>query len=85
MPRYISLLVVALVLKPTAAAADCAVQRDIDFPGNDLQSFHGTNADACCSKCQQTSGCAAYTYRWAPCVCVLLIGQCINSIRVLHF
>jgi hypothetical protein len=42
--------------------AGCMLKQDTDFSGNDLLRVPNLDANACCTRCQQTSGCGAFTY-----------------------
>ncbi|KAJ0392760.1 hypothetical protein P43SY_007285 [Pythium insidiosum] len=39
-----------------------ALQKDVDFPGEDMANAPGLRAEDCCAKCRKTDGCAAFSW-----------------------
>ncbi|KAF0711710.1 Aste57867_5126 [Aphanomyces stellatus] len=67
-----------LILSATAAAVlthaqTCSTTNDFDYFGNDLSSTNQDDPAQCCTDCQATSGCKAYT--WVDGTCYLKSSQ----------
>jgi hypothetical protein len=43
-------------------APSCAMERSVEFVGNDIGNASGTNAYGCCSICMKTVGCRAFSW-----------------------
>jgi hypothetical protein len=44
------------------APRTCALQQNTDIAGNDIKSVHDVSLDGCCTLCQQTATCGAFTF-----------------------
>ncbi|KAF0719069.1 Aste57867_1299 [Aphanomyces stellatus] len=62
-------VMVMVIFVTTALAQTCSIQRDIDFPGNDVSTTNQDDPSNCCADCQNTPGCKAYN--WDSGVCYL--------------
>ncbi|RLN20374.1 hypothetical protein BBJ28_00002516 [Nothophytophthora sp. Chile5] len=69
MQRLLSLsFAVALALLPLATQAavtdnhQCYVEPGFDYVANDIGNTTSVDADGCCSKCEATNGCRAYSW-----------------------